>query len=154
MMKRRLAPLIAAGALALAVGNGIVATRDAAAQSISGAVLADEGTAKTRKFTGVSVHAKERDRDWGTVQVTITVRTTTTRSGGKKKVRRRYTDLRGSYTYETARSNFLMSSAIPILRQEFLRAQTANIQLVSGATYTSQAFKQSLQSALLKAKKS
>jgi uncharacterized protein with FMN-binding domain len=153
-MKRRLAPLIAAGALALAVGNGIVATRDAAAQSISGAVLAKEGTTRTSKFTGVNVHAKERDRDWGTVQVTIIVRTTTTRSGGKKKVRRRYTDLRGSYTYETARSNFLMSSAIPILRQEFLRAQTANIQLVSGATYTSQAFKQSLQSALLKAKKS
>ena len=63
----------------------------------------------------------------------------------------RYTDLGGSYTYHTSRSQFIMSQALPQLRQEFLTAQSANVQMVSGATYTSQAFVQSLQSALLKA---
>jgi len=38
--------------------------------------------------------------------------------------------------------------AIPILQQEALRAQSANIQGVSGASYTSAGFAQSLQSAL------
>ena len=52
------------------------------------------------------------------------------------------------------RSQFIMSQSLPMLRQEFLSAQSANIQMVSGATYTSQAFVQSLQSALLKLRKS
>jgi uncharacterized protein with FMN-binding domain len=64
---------------------------------------------------------------------------------------RRFTDLGGGYTYHTARSQFIMSQALPILRQEFLAAQSAKIQMVSGATYTSEAFVRSLQSALLKA---
>jgi uncharacterized protein with FMN-binding domain len=42
--------------------------------------------------------------------------------------------------------------AVPILRQEALQAQTAKIDMVSGATYTSVGYLQSLQSALDKAK--
>jgi uncharacterized protein with FMN-binding domain len=38
--------------------------------------------------------------------------------------------------------------AEPILRQEALQAQSANIDLLSGATYTSEAYAESLQSAL------
>jgi uncharacterized protein with FMN-binding domain len=64
---------------------------------------------------------------------------------------RRFTDLGGGYTYHTSRSQFIMSQALPILRQEFLAAQSARIHMVSGATYTSEAFVQSLQSALVKA---
>jgi uncharacterized protein with FMN-binding domain len=46
-----------------------------------------------------------------------------------------------------------MSQALPLLRQEFLQAKTASgVQMISGATYTSQAFLESLQSALLKEK--
>lgn len=37
---------------------------------------------------------------------------------------------------------------IPILRKEVLSAQGANIQGISGASYTSQAYAQSLQSAI------
>ncbi len=68
-----------------------------------------------------------------------------------KTATRKFSDLGGGYTYHTSRSQFIMSQALPILRQEFLAAQSAKIQMVSGATYTSQAFIQSLQSALLKA---
>lgn len=42
----------------------------------------------------------------------------------------------------------ISASAAPILRQEALKAQSANIDLVSGATYTSEGYKTSLQSAL------
>ena len=63
---------------------------------------------------------------------------------------RRYIELGGSYTYHTDRSQYIMSQSLPSLRQEFLQAQSPNVQMVSGATYTSQAFVQSLQSALSK----
>ena len=96
----------------------------------------------TRKVSGVSAQA---DR-WGTVQVNVTAKLTTVGT----KTTRKYVDLGGSYTYHTDRSQFIMSQALPILRQEFLQSHSANVQMVSGATYTSQAFEQSLQSALSK----
>jgi len=46
------------------------------------------------------------------------------------------------------RSGQISSYAEPILHQEALKAQNANIDLVSGATYTSDAYSQSLQAAL------
>jgi uncharacterized protein with FMN-binding domain len=46
------------------------------------------------------------------------------------------------------RSAQISSYAEPILRSEALQAQSAQIDLVSGATYTSEAYAQSLQSAL------
>jgi uncharacterized protein with FMN-binding domain len=116
--------------------------------------LAEAATAKaaakkpvvvTKKLTGTSAQA---DR-WGTVTVYVLVRTTTV--PGSKKVTKKYVDLGGSYTYHTDRSQFIMSQSLPLLRQEFLKAQSANVSMISGATYTSQAFAQSLQSALAKA---
>jgi uncharacterized protein with FMN-binding domain len=46
------------------------------------------------------------------------------------------------------RSQYIDQQSIPILEQEALQAQSANIQGVSGASYTSAGFQQSLQSAL------
>jgi uncharacterized protein with FMN-binding domain len=46
------------------------------------------------------------------------------------------------------RSQFIDQQSIPILEQEAMQAQSANIQGVSGASYTSAGFVQSLQSAL------
>jgi hypothetical protein len=46
------------------------------------------------------------------------------------------------------RSQYIDQQAIPILEQEALQAQSANIQGVSGASYTSAGFQQSLQAAL------
>ena len=50
------------------------------------------------------------------------------------------------------RSGFISADAAPILQSEAISAQSANIDSVSGATYTSQAYAQSLQSALDRAK--
>lgn len=130
--------ILLAGAAALA---SPVLAADAAAAPLSNTHRV-AGT-KSAKFTGVTVPAHQ----WGTVTVNVTQQTTTV--GGK--VTRKFTDLGGGYTYHTSRSQFIMSQALPLLRQEFLVAQTANIHMVSGATYTSQAFIKSLQSALLKA---
>ncbi len=46
------------------------------------------------------------------------------------------------------RSRYINSIAGPELRQEALQARSANIDVISGATYTSQSYAQSLQSAL------
>jgi uncharacterized protein with FMN-binding domain len=46
------------------------------------------------------------------------------------------------------RSQSIDQQAVPLLEQEALQAQSANIQSVSGASYTSAGFEQSLQSAL------
>ena len=101
----------------------------------------------TRKFTGTAAQA---DR-WGYVHVTITVRKTTTTVKGKRKVARRMTNLAATSPNHTSRSVVINQQAVPILRSEALQAQSANIQLVSGATDVSQAFVQSLQSAIAKA---
>ena len=47
-----------------------------------------------------------------------------------------------------ARSVQISSSAEPVLQQEALAKQSADVDSVSGATYTSESYKQSLQSAL------
>ncbi len=133
-MRTRLAASLGALTIAIPVVQAAGATR---AQTKT---VAKKTT--TRKVTGINIEA---DR-WGTVQVVVTAKVTT--AGGTKTIR--YTDLGGSYTYHTDRSQYIMSQSLPHLRQEFLTGQSANLQNVSGATYTSQAFEQSLQSALLK----
>jgi uncharacterized protein with FMN-binding domain len=52
---------------------------------------------------------------------------------------------------DEARSVAISERAGPILRERALAAQSANFDAVSGATWTSEAYKQSLQSALVKA---
>jgi uncharacterized protein with FMN-binding domain len=54
---------------------------------------------------------------------------------------------------ETFRSQFIDQQAAPLLQQETLHAQSAHIDLISGATLTSGAYIQSLQSAVKKARK-
>ena len=131
-MRKTITVLMSAAALAIPAVNG------AAAVTHAGVKAPAKKKVVTKKVTGGSFQA---DR-WGTVTINVTVKAT----AGKRK----YIDLGGSYTYHTDRSQYIMSQSLPILRQEFLQAQSPNVQIVSGATYTSQAFQQSLQSALAK----
>ena len=108
----------------------------------------------TTKTTTVSGDAGSAGR-WGDVQVTLTVRKTTAVVGKKKTVMRKVTAVNVPvYPNHTDRSVFISENALPMLVQEELTAQfdVNGIQLISRATDTSQAFVQSLQSALLKAK--
>ena len=102
-----------------------------------------------QKFTGPAAQA---DR-WGDLVVTIAVRKTTTISGTKKTVSRRMIAIYiPTYPDHTDRSVYINQTALPILKSEALYAQSASINIVSGATYTSDAFAQSLQAAILIAK--
>jgi uncharacterized protein with FMN-binding domain len=143
-MRRTLTALVCTVLLALVALDGA-----ALAQAAAGAKARPVKRVITRTVAGASAQA---DR-WGTVTITLKVRKTTVTTGTKKTVTRKILDLGGNYTYHTDRSQFIMSQALPLLRQEFLQAKTASgVQMISGATYTSQAFLESLQSALLKEK--
>ena len=52
---------------------------------------------------------------------------------------------------DRARSAYISQVAGPILRSEVIRAQSARIDVVSGATYTSESYAQSAESALQQA---
>ncbi|MFG1643508.1 FMN-binding protein [Amycolatopsis sp. NPDC049252] len=83
-------------------------------------------------FTGSAA-----DTRYGPVQVQITV------AGGK------ITDAQAvEYPQESGRDVRINSTAVPELNQETLQAQSAQIDTVSGATYTSEGYQQSLQSAI------
>jgi uncharacterized protein with FMN-binding domain len=89
------------------------------------------GGLKNGTFAGPGVAAGR----YGTIKVTIVI------SGGK------ITDV--TATYPTGgQTGSINARAIPKLRQEALTAQSASIATVSGATYTSNAYKQSLQAAI------
>ena len=131
-MRRTITMLFTAAVLSLPVAN-------TAAAAVKAKVV-------IRKFTGAAYQA---DR-FGTLQVVITVKKTTV----GKKVTRKITAISVPvYPEHTGRSLYISENAIPILRSEALRAQSAHVDLVSGATYTSDAFAGSLQSAILKAKR-
>jgi uncharacterized protein with FMN-binding domain len=74
---------------------------------------------------------------YGPVQVQITV------SGGQIT----QVDV-PEYPTESPRDQQINSQAVPMLVSETTSAQSANISMISGATYTSQGYTQSLQSAL------
>jgi uncharacterized protein with FMN-binding domain len=108
-------------------------------------------TTVTKTVTGPQEVASR----WGYVEVTLVVKKTTTTVGTKKKVTRKITAVKVPvYPNHTDRSVFINGQALPLLTQEVLQTQfNANIQLIGGATDTSYAFQQSLQAAILAAKK-
>jgi uncharacterized protein with FMN-binding domain len=87
---------------------------------------------QTRTLTGDAV-----DNEYGTVQVQVTL------TGNQ------ITDIVALQMPDShQRSVEISQAAEPILRQEALQAQSAQIDLVSGATFTSESYAQSLQAAL------
>lgn len=88
------------------------------------------GSSAPKSVTGDSV-----DAQYGAVQVKLTV------SGGK---------ITKAETLQ-APSSGPGGAAVPTLNQEAVAAQSADVDAVSGASYTSEAYKKSLQSAIDKA---
>jgi uncharacterized protein with FMN-binding domain len=94
------------------------------------------GQFKDGSFTGSVV-----DAFYGNVQVQAVI------SGGK------LTEVKFlQYPSDRQESQQISSMSLPQLRSEAISAQSANVDVVSGATQTSEAFMQSLASALAKAK--
>jgi uncharacterized protein with FMN-binding domain len=92
-------------------------------------------TALNGSFTG-----SDFPNRYGDVQVRVVI------SGG------RITDVQAvQLPTDRAESAYISQQAGPWLRTEALQAQSANIDIISGATYTSQSYAQSLESALQQA---
>ncbi|MGR6969310.1 FMN-binding protein [Streptomyces cynarae] len=100
----------------------------------SGAAGSSGAAAPARTVTGNVAQTQ-----YGPVQVRVTV------SGGK------ITRAEAVQAPKGGLSDQKTAMAVPKLNQEAVSAQSANIDAVSGATYTSTGYKQSLQSALDKA---
>ncbi len=96
------------------------------------ATSAPASSAQTSTHTGSVVQTR-----WGPVQVQITV------SGGKITA----VDVL-QYPQGNGKDQQINAYALPILVQDTISAQSANIDMVSGATVTSEGYLQSLQSAL------
>ncbi|GGU95642.1 FMN-binding protein [Streptomyces filipinensis] len=93
---------------------------------------AGSGQGTAGSATGDTVQTR-----WGPVQVRVTVQ------GG------RLTDVTAvRYPQDNPRDQEINGYALPQLRREALAAQSARIDAVSGATYTSDGYRRSLQSAL------
>jgi uncharacterized protein with FMN-binding domain len=89
-------------------------------------------TGKTKTIDGAVVQTQ-----FGPVQVRVTIK------GGK------LTEIVPlQLPSDRSRDQEIASYSVPILRSEALKAQSAQIDMVSGATYTSQGYIQSLQAAL------
>jgi uncharacterized protein with FMN-binding domain len=138
-MRKRITAAVGVIALALPVANAAAAAKK-------------KVVSVTKTITGPQAIA---DR-WGYVEVALTVKKTTTTVGTHKRVTRTITKVTAPiYPNHTDRSVFINEQAIPLLTQEVLTTTkfNPNIQLVGGATATSYAFAQSLQAALIQAKK-
>jgi uncharacterized protein with FMN-binding domain len=92
---------------------------------------ASKPSTKSKKYKGPSI-----DMRWGTVQVTIVVKS--------KKI----VDVLATAPNERTRSQIINEQALPMLRDEVLTAQSANIDEVSRASDTSAAYIESLQAAI------
>ena len=93
--------------------------------------------ASTSSAAGTVVTGSVASTRWGPVQVQLTV------SGGKITAARVVQQPDGN-----RRDEEINASAVPTLVQETLDTQSAKIDMVSGATVTSEGYLQSLQSAL------
>ena len=114
------------GSLATSSETSIVSGASAPATSTP------DDTTESASFTGDVVQTR-----WGPVQVQVSV------SGGK------VSDVSVvQYPSGNGRDEEINSYALPILTDETKQAQSADIDMVSGATVTSQGYLQSLQSAL------
>ena len=117
-------------------GNGVV--NAAATNSVNGAGNGGGTVTSNGSFSG-QLTGQAVDIPFGTVQVKVTMQ------NGK------ITDIQALQLPRGGHSGQVSSYAAPQLRSEALQAQSANIDTISGATYTSQGYAQSLQSALSQA---
>lgn len=121
-------------------GASANATTDTAQSAPSPATPTPDATpapkvAKDQTVTGATAQTR-----WGPVQVQITVK------DGK------IVDAVGlQYPNGDRRSQWISDQAIPWLVEETLSEQIANVQIIGGATYTSNGWRQSLASAMQKA---
>ncbi|WP_267422708.1 MULTISPECIES: FMN-binding protein [unclassified Curtobacterium] len=136
--------ILSAGVESAIVHRDAVSAADGTGTSVAGGTASGSGTGtgtgssstsgalQDGTYTGTAAATQ-----FGNVQVQVTI------AGGK------ITDVTPlQLTDRDGRSVQISAQAAPVLRQEALSTQSAEIDTVSGATYTSEGYLQSLQSAL------
>ena len=112
--------------------SGSSSTSSGSTSSGSSSVQTSSSGLTDGTYTGQAANTR-----FGPVQVQITV------SGGA------ITDVQvPQYPSESGRDQQINSRALPVLVKETVQAQSAEVDMVSGATYTSTGYRTSLQSAL------
>jgi uncharacterized protein with FMN-binding domain len=113
-------------------GADATLSRPAADGSPTAAASNNAGSLKGGQYTGQDILTR-----FGDIQVTVTI------SGG------RITEVQAlRLPFDRQRSADISQYAAPQLHDEVLQAQSAQIDTISGATYTSDGYAQSVQSAL------
>ncbi|GEB44890.1 uncharacterized protein with FMN-binding domain [Microbacterium sp. AG157] len=116
--------------------SGSSSTSSGSTSSGSSSVQTSSSGLTDGTYTGQAANTR-----FGPVQVQITV------SGGA------ITDVQvPQYPSESGRDQQINSRALPVLVKETVQAQSAEVDMVSGATYTSTGYRTSLQSALDRAR--
>jgi len=126
-----------AGSGSTAVASGSTPSGASSSGTSSSSRGTSSGAVKDGTYTGDAVDV---GRGYGTMQVEVTV------TGG------RVVDVTAlAVPQNDPRSSQISSEAVPMLVQQAIAAQSASIAGLSGATYTSNGFAQSLRSALVQA---
>jgi uncharacterized protein with FMN-binding domain len=139
--RRTLSLLVPALATAVGACGGSSKPQAATTTTDTGAAAPQttSSTAKAAASGARSVSGTVVGNRFGENQVTLVVKGT------------KIQDVRYSLPADRPRSAEINDQAGPLLRQEVLQAQSAKINVISGATFTSEAFAQSLQVALQRA---
>ena len=115
----------------------VAAAAPAAPQDTGSSASGSTSSGSTSAGAATTVTGSVASTRWGPVQVSITV------TDGKITA----VDV-PQYPTGNGKDRQINASALPILTKETLSAQSADIDMVSGATVTSEGYVQSLQSAL------
>ncbi|MBP0451634.1 FMN-binding protein [Kitasatospora sp. RG8] len=124
--------LSAAGAAQASPGASAPSSSGSSGSSSGSSSASSPGSSSLRTVTGDAVPTR-----YGPVQVKVTLDGTKITKVDVVK-----------YPTSDRRDREINTSAIPVLNQEALAAQSADVDVVSGATYTSDGYTRSLQSAL------
>jgi uncharacterized protein with FMN-binding domain len=149
-MRRAISAVLVTAAVVVLVasfrthGARLTAIRPVARHAAAAPSPTATATATATTTTTTTTHSVAGDvipTQFGNIQVSVRMRGS------------RILDVRAlQLPFDHPRSQFISEQAEPILRQEVLQVQSARIDLLSGATYTSEAYAQSLQSALDRAR--
>jgi uncharacterized protein with FMN-binding domain len=136
-------PVVTSGALPAAALPAVAGSSSSSATSTAPLVpgpspsTAGSSTSPVKSSSSATYTGSAETTRYGVVQVQVTV-------SGKKITNVSFVQL----TAFDGRSEQINSAAAPILLQETLSAQSAHVDSVSGASYTSEGYLASLQSAL------
>lgn len=125
---------------ALATNSPPAASTTSNGTGNTGATSTSSTSSSTGQYKDGTYTGSVADAYYGNVQVSATI------SGSK------LTDVKFLQYPDTHSTSVVINQqAMPYLKQEAIQAQSSNVQIISGATFTSQAFQQSLQAALSQA---